>query len=85
MNRKWIDDDRHALLRGHVAEALNEDEAHYSLAIGQARIDRHVHVVGLHWDSRRDCAVERRDLLNKIARYCLLETSILILIRNGSL
>ena len=86
MNRKWIDDDRHALLRGHVAEALNENEAHYSLVIGQASIDRQVHVVVLHWDSRGDCAVdilfifyvcvERRNLLNKIARYCLLETSI---------
>lgn len=39
VNRKGVDDNGHALLRGHVAQALDKDEAHDCLALGEARID----------------------------------------------
>lgn len=61
MNSEGVDDDGHSDARGHVAEALDEDEIHDRLLVGQASIQRDVHEVGLDRDLGRYRAVERRD------------------------
>ena len=59
MNCQRINDYWYSLLGRHVAEPFDEDKVDNRLVVAQASIQRDVDVVGLNWNRRRDCAVER--------------------------
>ena len=84
MNGQWIYHYRGTLLGSQVAEPFDEDKIDYGLVVGEPRIYRDVHIVGLHRYRRRDHTVEgwehllvrlRREYLSwcLLAEICLAE------------
>jgi len=58
MNGQRIDNDGGPLLSSHIAKALNQNKIYDCLMIREACVYRHVNIVGLHGDGRRDHTVE---------------------------
>jgi hypothetical protein len=58
MHCKGVDHDWGPLLRGLVAEALNQNQDGDGLLVRESCVDRNIHIVGVHRDIRRYDTVE---------------------------